>query len=62
VELKEPRYGIIKHQAERAGIHMKKVRRFDASVSFRDSEGAEREENFPVYEKDYSAAKSMAFS
>ena len=41
---------------------MKKVRRFDASVTFRDSEGAKREENFPVYEKDYSAAKSAAFS
>jgi len=40
---------------------MRKVRRFDASVSFRDSGGVEREENFPVFERDYSAAKSLAF-
>lgn len=41
---------------------MRKVRRFDASVSFRDSKGVESEVSFPVYERDYSAAKSAAFT
>lgn len=41
---------------------MRKVRRFDASVEYRDSAGIEREESFPVYAGDYSAAKSTALA
>jgi hypothetical protein len=41
---------------------VRKVRRFTASVSYRDKYGAEREEAFPVMAPDYSSATSLAFA
>ncbi len=41
---------------------MRKVRPFTASVSYRDKDGAEREEAFPVKAADYSSAMSFAVS
>ena len=41
---------------------MKRVRRFEACVTFRSPEGVQREETFPVLVEDYDAAKSTAIS
>jgi hypothetical protein len=38
------------------------VRRFEASVSFRDAEGREQEEAFPVQAADPDLANRLAFS
>jgi hypothetical protein len=39
---------------------MKKVRRFEAQVTYRSPDGTEREETFPVQAEEFSAAQSMA--
>ena len=41
---------------------MKRVRRFEACVTYRGPEGVEVEEVFPVYTEDYPSAKSMALT
>jgi hypothetical protein len=38
------------------------VRRFEASVSYRDAEGQEREEAFPVHAADPGLANRLAFT
>ncbi|HZF11713.1 MAG TPA: hypothetical protein VFE33_23245 [Thermoanaerobaculia bacterium] len=40
---------------------MPAVRRFEASVTYRDGEGKEQEEMFPVHARDYAAANELAF-
>lgn len=40
---------------------MARVRSFVAEVVFRDHEGRSREERFPIREKEYQAATSLAF-
>lgn len=39
---------------------MKRVRRFTASVEYRDTEGRVQEDSFPVQVEDYSTAKRIA--
>lgn len=39
---------------------MKRVRHFEARVTYQPPEGGEREEAFPVQVEDYEAAKSIA--
>jgi hypothetical protein len=41
---------------------MRRVRRFDACVTYRGPEGLDVEEIFPVYMEDYLAAKAIALS
>jgi len=41
---------------------VRKVRCFTASVSYRDKDGADQEETFPVQASDYSSATSRAFA
>jgi hypothetical protein len=41
---------------------MSSVRRFEASVTYRDTAGAEQEEAFPVHARDYATANRMAFA
>ncbi len=41
---------------------MKKVRRFVASVTYRETDGTDKEESFPVHVMDYSTAQSVAFN
>jgi hypothetical protein len=41
---------------------MKKVRRFTASVEYRDAEGKNLEESFPVTVEDYATATALAES
>jgi hypothetical protein len=41
---------------------MKTVRRFVASVTYREVDGKDREETFPVNVMDYSTAQSVAFT
>jgi hypothetical protein len=41
---------------------MASVRRFEASVTYRDGKGAEQEESFPVHARDYALANRMAFA
>jgi hypothetical protein len=40
---------------------MAKVRSFVAEVVFRDREGRSQEEQFPIREKEFQAASSLAF-
>ena len=39
---------------------MKRVRHFEARVTYQPPEGGEREETFPVQVEDYETAKSLA--
>jgi hypothetical protein len=39
---------------------MKRMRRFTASVEYRDDEGRSQEDSFPVQVEDYSTAKRIA--
>lgn len=41
---------------------MKKVRRFVASVTYRETDGTDREDTFPVQVEDYDMARSVAFA
>ena len=41
---------------------MKRVRRFDVCVTYRNREGVDLEEIFPVYVEDYLTAKSVALN
>ncbi len=41
---------------------MKKVRRFVASVTYREIDGTDKEETFPVHVMDYAAAQSVALT
>lgn len=41
---------------------MRRIRRFEAHLTYRNSEGEEREETFPVQAEDYETAKSVALS
>jgi hypothetical protein len=41
---------------------MPAVRRFEASVTYRDGEGRDQEETFPVHARDYATANRMAFA
>jgi hypothetical protein len=41
---------------------MKRIRRFDACVTYRGPEGVDVEEIFPVYMEDYLTAKAIALS
>jgi hypothetical protein len=41
---------------------MKRVRRFEACVTYRGPEGRDVEEIFPVYVEDYLTAKSVALT
>lgn len=41
---------------------MPSVRNFEASVTYRDSEGKDQEEDFPVLAHDYDTANRMAFA
>jgi hypothetical protein len=39
---------------------MRRVRHFEARVTYRQPEGGEREEAFPVQVEDYDSAKALA--
>lgn len=39
---------------------MRRIRRFEAHLTYRNSEGEEREETFPVQAETYETAKSVA--
>ena len=41
---------------------MKKVRRFVASVTYREIDGKDKEETFPVQVMDYATAQSVALT
>jgi hypothetical protein len=41
---------------------MKKVRRFVASVTYREIDGTDKEESFPVHVMDYTTAQSVALT
>ena len=41
---------------------MAPVRRFEASVTYRDSQGETREEVFPIHARDYETANRLAFA
>jgi hypothetical protein len=41
---------------------VKKVRRFVASVTYREADGTDREDTFPVQVADYDMARSVAFA
>jgi len=41
---------------------MRRIRRFEACVTYRSLEGEEREETFPVQVEDYETAKSIALT
>jgi hypothetical protein len=41
---------------------MKKVRCFVASVTYREIDGTDKEETFPVHVMDYPTAQSVAFT
>src|SRR5262245_59029293 len=45
---------------ENFGGDMKKVRRFTASVEYKDPEGRTQAESFPVTVEDYAAATALA--
>jgi hypothetical protein len=40
---------------------MPPIRRFEASVSYRDRQGQAQEEAFPIHARDYEAANRLAF-
>jgi hypothetical protein len=41
---------------------MKRIRCFTASVTYRENDGTDKEENFPVYVADYPTATSVALN
>jgi len=41
---------------------MASVRRFEASVTYRDPQGQEQEEAFPIHAHSYEAANRLAFA
>jgi hypothetical protein len=41
---------------------MPPVRRFEASVTFRDGQGQAQEEAFPIHARDFESANRMAFA
>lgn len=41
---------------------MRKIRCFTASVTYREVDGTDKEENFPVWVADYPTATSVALS
>ncbi|HEV2856719.1 MAG TPA: hypothetical protein VHC97_28285 [Thermoanaerobaculia bacterium] len=41
---------------------MKKVRRFVVSVTYRETDGTDREDTFPVQVETYEMARSVAFT